>query len=92
MKTYIVVVESTDSSRTYDDLDDRLSKHYEAKSKPCHVLGSAWCVRSDKDIKEIYGFLGKLVDINDRFVIASVDEDWLVRNAKSKSDCFDLND
>lgn len=92
MKIYIIAVEKTDPSRSYDDLGEKLSKHEALKENPCHVLESLWCVRSEKDVKFMEHLVGKLIDVNDKFVIAEVDNNWIARNTKSKHDCFDLND
>jgi hypothetical protein len=92
MKTYLIIVNSMDSSRKYD-LGKNLPSDIEAKDRPCHVLENLWCIRSDQSIKDIYGALGdKVIDPSDSFVIVPVAGPWLVQNAKSQGDCFDLNE
>lgn len=91
MKIYILAVESKDPSRTYKDLDKTLSSH--AQGEPCHVLDNAWCIRSDRSLKDLYNFInGKVIHSDDGFVLAPLDEPWLSRNAKTRDDCFDLNE
>lgn len=90
MKIYLIAVEVTDPSRTYKDLDKMVSSHQQGQ--PCHVLENAWCVRSDRSLKDLYKFVDGKVHPDDRFVIAPLDEPWLSRNTKNEGDCFDLNE
>lgn len=86
MALFIIVVRSKDERKTYADL----GKHLSDIGDECLHLGSAWCVVSEADKKEIRDFLSNgIIEPEDQFIVAEVQGSWVGQNVKDSDECYE---
>jgi len=86
MKSFCVVVD-LQASFNQPDLGKQMATD---AGFECHVLGNAWCIRTNKALDELYSDLTKLPALsNAAFMVVPIDGTWRSHHCKTEFECFD---